>query len=261
MRPTNNRSVASVILYEYPFNERVRAYLRLEYLFDRLFFFVDGGDAHHHQIAVSTLFDLLDATERADVRTAVLQDLERQRVALVALRDHPGVAQDALETMLSDMERTVGTLAGMGRSGQPLRENEWLISLRGRLAVQSGAPQVDIPSYHAWQHRSQAERGADLQSWVAPLLPLRDAVAMALRLLRESGRRADFVGEQGAYQQMLAGKLFQLMRVWIDPAQGVFPEISANKYMIWIRFSSQDGETKPQPVAHDIRFQMSLCSG
>lgn len=249
-----------MILYEYPFNERVRAYLRLDYLFDRLFYFAREGDPRHHQIAVATLFDILDATERTDIKTAVLQDLERQRVALVALRDHPGVSQDALESMLGEMERTVGALAAQGRAGQSLRENEWLVSLRGRLAVPGGATQVDMPSYHAWQHKSEAGRCADLQHWTAPLRPLHEAVSTALRLLRESGRRTDIVAEQGAYQQMLAGKLFQLLRVWIDPAQGVFPEISANKYMIWIRFSSQDGDAKPQQVARDVGFQMSLCS-
>jgi hypothetical protein len=30
-------AVSSVIVYEYPFNERIRAYLRVEYLFDRFF--------------------------------------------------------------------------------------------------------------------------------------------------------------------------------------------------------------------------------
>lgn len=249
-----------MILFEYPFNERIRAYLRLEYLFDRLFFFAGESDPHHHQIAVSTLFDVLDATERADIKASVLQDLERQRLALVALREHPGVAQDALETMLRDMERTVGALASQGRAGQPLRENEWLISLRGRLAIPGGAPQVDMPSYHAWQHKSGPERTTDLQSWIEPLRPLYDAVAMALRLLRESGRRTDIVAEQGGYQQMLAGKLFQLLRVWVDPKLGVFPEISGNKYMIWIRYSSQDGKSKPQQVGVDIPFQLSLCS-
>ena len=37
--------LTSVIVYEYPFNERIRAYLRLEYLFDRLFFFAREGDS------------------------------------------------------------------------------------------------------------------------------------------------------------------------------------------------------------------------
>ncbi|OZI47537.1 cell division protein ZapD [Bordetella genomosp. 5] len=249
-----------MILFEYPFNERIRAYLRLEYLFDRLAFFAGEGDARMHQIAVATLFDILEAGERTDMKSAVLQDLERQRTSLVALRDHPGVAQDALEIMLSDMERVVGALQAQGKTGQSLRENEWLVSLRGRLAVPGGATQVDMPSYHAWQHKPEAARRADLQAWIAPLMPLAEGLAMALRLLRESGRRADIAAEQGAYQQMLAGKTFQLLRVWVDPEQGVFPEISANKYMVWIRFSVQDGGVKPQQVGRDVPFQMSLCT-
>lgn len=249
-----------MILYEYPFNERIRAYLRLEYLFDRLFFFARGDDIRQHQIAVSTLFDILETCERTDVKTSVLQDLERQRLALAGLRDHPDVAQQALDEMLRDMERVAGGLSAQGKTGQALRENEWLVSLRGRLAVPGGASQVDMPSYHAWQHKPAEVRHADLHAWSAPLLPLCEGLAMALRLLRESGRSGPITAEQGAYQQMLGGKTHQLLRVWIDPAQGVFPEISANKYMIWIRFSTQDGELKPQPVARDVPFQLSLCS-
>lgn len=249
-----------MILYEYPFNERIRAYLRLEYLFDRLFFFAQPGDAKNHQIAVATIFDILDASERTDIKSAVLQDMERQRLQLAALRDHPGVAQDALEAMLREMEKTSTALATHGKTGQSLRENEWLVSLRGRLAVPGGATQIEMPSYYAWQHKPESVRCADLQAWMTPLLPMYDGLAIALRLLRESGRRSEAAAEQGAYQQMLGGKTHQLLRVWIDEAAGVFPEISANKYMIWIRFSTQDGELKPQQVSRDVPFQMSLCS-
>src|SRR3546814_18153464 len=93
-----------VILYEYPWNERVRALLRIEYLFDRLFFFAEGEDVRHHQIAVSTLFDLLDICDLTDLRGAVLQDLERHRGTLGALRQHPGVDTDALDSMLAEIQ-------------------------------------------------------------------------------------------------------------------------------------------------------------
>jgi len=249
-----------VIVFEYPFNERIRAYLRLEYLFDRLFFFAREGDSRQHQVAVASLFDLLDACERTDVKSALLQDLERQRLALVGLREHPGVAQDALESMLREMEKVSAALAAPGKTGQSLRENEWLTSLRGRLTVPGAATQVDMPSYYAWQHKSEAARCADLQNWIAPFIPLYDGLTLALRLLRESGRKTDVVAEAGAYQQMLGGKQYQLLRVWVDRATGAFPEISANKYMVWIRFSTQDGEFKPQQVARDIPFQMTLCA-
>ena len=99
-----------------------------------------------------------------------------------------------------------------------------------------------MPSYYSWQHKPQAARCADLQAWTAPFVPLYDGLTLALRLLRESGRKSDTVAEQGAYQQMLGGKQFQMLRVW--GARRV-PEISANKYMIWIRFPPRTGISSP----------------
>lgn len=249
-----------MILYEYPFNERIRAYLRLEYLFDRLFYFARGDNLRQHQIAITTLFDILDASERTEIKASVLQDVERQRISLTNLRGHPRVEQDALESMLREMEQVTTALSAAGKTGQALRENEWLTSLRGRLAVPGGASQVDMPSYHAWQHKSEAGRHEDLERWIQPLLPMHEGLRIALRLVRESGDKAEVRSDQGAYQQMLGGKTYQLCRVWIDPAQGAFPEISANKYMVWIRFSTQDGELKPQPITGDVGFTMALCN-
>jgi len=68
--------------FEYPFNERVRAWMRLEYLFDRALFFIAQSDPRMHQVAITALFDILDATERTDVKGGVLQDLERQKMNL-----------------------------------------------------------------------------------------------------------------------------------------------------------------------------------
>ncbi|MCY1248887.1 Cell division protein ZapD [compost metagenome] len=85
-------------------------------------------------------------------------------------------------------------------------------------------------------------------------------LALVLRLLRESSEVVSFQAPQGAYQEMLTGKTFQLLRVWVDPELGVFPEMSANKYVIWVRFSTQDNELKPQPVTRDIPFRLARCN-
>lgn len=249
-----------MILYEYPCNERVRALLRVEFLFDRLFFFAKGTDTHHHQVAVTTLFDLLDICDRADLRGAVLQDLERQRVALAALRQHPRVEASTLDAMLDEIQVVTSELSAQGRIGQELRDNEWLASLRGRVAVPGGSSQVDMPSYFSWQLKPLDVRAADLNRWVAPFMPLYRALSLILRLLRDSGDVVEAVARQGAYQEMLSGKSFQLLRVWIDPSLNVFPEMSANKYVIWVRFSLQDPELKPQPVADDIQFRLARCN-
>lgn len=249
-----------MILFEYPFNERVRALLRLESLFDRLIFFAGLSDARQHQVALSALFDLLEATERTDIKGSVLQDLERQRMVLAGLKDHPGVDTKTLTSMLANIEKAVANLSASGRTGQTLRDNEWLTSLRGRLVVPGGGTQVDLPSFHAWQSLSDTQRQADLQRWISTLMPVYIGISIVLRLLRESGEAVPAVAPKGAFQQMLAGKTYQLLRVWLDDSADVFPEISANKYMVWIRYSAQRGDQRPQAVVHDIAFKMTLCA-
>jgi cell division protein ZapD len=246
--------------FEYPFNERVRSWMRLEYLLDRLKYFAQPGDARLHQVALSALFDVLDATERTDVKGGVLQDLERQKVVLSGLTDHPGVDARALSDVIQEIDQAHTTLSAMGRTGQSLRDNDWLTSLRGRLAVPGGGTQVDMPSFHAWQCQSEGTRCADLQDWLAPLLPLDEGIALVMRLLRQSGEQQQAVAQQGAFQQMLGGKSYQLLRVWLDPELGVFPEMSANKYMAWVRFSEQTGQSKPQHVQRDVPFRYALCA-
>ena len=249
-----------MILYEYPCNERVRTLLRVEYLFDRLFFFARGEDPHHHQIAMSTLFDLLDVCERADVRTAALQDLDRHRTALSGLREHPGVDRATVDSLLDEIQGVSAGLAGQGRIGQCLRDNEWLASLRGRITVPGGSSPIDLPSYYAWQVKPPEVRIHDLRGWIEPMMPLHRAMGLILQLLRDAGDAREQLAGQGAYQEMLGGKTFQLLRVWVDPQSGVFPEISANKYVIWVRFSTQDNVLKPQPVGRDVAFRLARCN-
>lgn len=256
----NEKVFGRVILYEYPCNERVRSLLRVEHLFDRLFFFAKGVDVHHHQISVATLFDLLDICDRTDLRGSVLQDLERQRVALSALRQHPGVDPNTLDAMLAQIQGASSDLGAQGRIGQELRDNEWLASLRGRIAVPGGSSQVDMPSYFSWQLKPPEQRSVDLKRWITPFMPLYKGLALILRLLRDSGDVVDVVARQGAYQEMLGGKIFQLLRVWVDTALAIFPEMSANKYVIWVRFAAQDRELKPQPVTSDVPFKLARCN-
>ena len=225
-----------------------------------MMFFAGLNDARQHQVALSALFDLLDATERTDIKGSVLQDLDRQRTVLSGLKDHPGVDTKTLSNMLAEIEKAAANLNASGRTGQSLRDNEWLTSLRGRLVVPGGGTQVDMPSFHAWQNLPDATRRADLQRWISTLMPVHIGIAIVLRLLRDSDEPVQAVAPQGAYQQMLAGKTYQLLRVWVDESAGVFPEISANKYMVWIRYSSQQGDQRPQAVTQDIPFKMTLCA-
>jgi cell division protein ZapD len=254
-------AVTEQILYEYPFSERIRSLLRLEDLFDKLSYFCAQEHAYCHHTALLTLFEIVEVTSRSDIKNDLLQELERHRLVLAALRDNPQVAQEALVGILTDIETAQAALNSTpGKIGQHLRDNEWLMSVRGRSIIPGGTCEFDIPSYHAWLSRPLPARADDLLFWVKPLAPFRSALAIVLRMLRESAVHSQHVAAMGAYQQNLQGRSYALLQVRVSAAQQAIPEISANKYMLWIRFTQNDRDLKPRALERDITFDLALCS-
>ncbi|MFN9951770.1 MAG: cell division protein ZapD, partial [bacterium] len=78
--------------------------------------------------------------------------------------------------------------------------------------------------------------------------------------LRESAHRSPQIAAQGSYQQMLQGRTYSLLQVRVAADVGAVPEISANKYMLWIRFTAADRDLKPKALERDVPFQLALCS-
>ena len=250
-----------MIVYEYPFNERIRTLLRLEDLYEKFKFFVHQEHAMQHHVALSTIFDMLEVAGRADLKSDLLLELERQKQSLLNYRTNPDVAAEMLDAVLGELETVSANLiAAQGKTGQNVRDNEWLMSIRGRTIIPGGACEFDLPSYHAWQQRSSQQRHTDIIAWFAPLAPLFDALALVLRLLRDSGRPVKMIAIAGSYQQMLQGKVYQMLRLSLDASLGAIPEISANKYMLWVRFTTQGGDLKPKPLEDDVPFELTLCN-
>ncbi len=251
----------ALIQYEYPLNERIRSLLRLEDLFDRLEIFSRRDDAHDHHVALLTLFEILEVTARGDLRSELLQEFERQRQTITAFRGNPSVSSDALEATLSRIDDAVtGLTKTTGRTGQHLRDNEWLMSIRSRTGIAGGACEFDLPSYYAWQNHAVDRRRADIAAWSAPLQPLRLGLAVVLGLLRRSGSWIRLTSQQASYQQPLGGRIYQMVQVRLDASLGAIPEISANRYLLWIRFTSQEGDQRPRQFDGDVGFELALCN-
>ena len=257
----------TVITYEYPLSERIRTLLRLEDLFDRVRHFLAREDALDHHAALVAIFEIIDVAGRADLKSDLMQELERQRQALSAYRGVPEVAQDALEKVLAEADATRVALSNAVKTGQHLRENEWLMSVKSRVNIPGGACEFDLPSYHFWLHRPAAARLGDLNVWLAPLLPVRDGLSIVLRLLRDSGKPGEFTAVQGQFQQMLSGRVAQLIRLRMADDVAFIPEISANKYALMIRFTEPVSDTaggwaaaRPRQSELNVPFELTYCN-
>ncbi len=249
-----------MILYEHPFNERVRTYLRLEHLFQRFEELTSRNHPIDNHFALSTLFELVEAGGRTDLKSDLLKDLERHKQQFSALRGNPSVSEVALEQLLENIDRCYGGLNNsVGKIGQSISDNEWLSALRNRVAIPGGTCCFDLPAYHAWQQQAPEVRRADIMRWFEVFQPLKDSVNLLLSLMRDTGTTQRMVAMGGQFQQSLAQGKFQLMRVAIDPELNVIPEISGNRLMIWVRMMRQDGDGRMQQITDDAPFEMALC--
>ncbi len=251
-----------MILYEYPFNERIRTYLRLEHLFRRLAELVSRESAMDHHYALSTIFEVMDVGARADLKSDLLKDLEKQRQILHGFRGNPAISERALDGIVAQVDHCFSGLTGVpGKAGNALTDNDWLMSIRSRVGIPGGTCEFDLPAYHAWQHLAGDTRRADLQRWCLSLAPMADSVALLLKMLRETGAPQKVMAAGCQFQQNLPqGKTFQLLRLRLDAALGLIPEISGNRLMVSIRFMRHGDDDRLHPGTEDCPFELTLCA-
>jgi cell division protein ZapD len=251
-----------VIRYEHPLNERIRTLMRLEDLYRRAQFFASRTEAPDHHAALLALFEITDVAARADLKTDILQELERQKQLLGALRNNPAIETRVLEALLGDIEKASAALLGQtGKAGAHLRENEWLMTIKQRTAIPGGVCEFDLPAYHYWLNADPAARQNDLKAWLDPFLPIHAGLAIILRLLRDNGRASRQTAYRGVFQLMLTtSKVAQLLRLSVENNVPCVPEISANKYALNIRFIGVTGMDRGTVFDRDVEFELMFCN-
>ena len=248
--------------YEFPFNERVRTLLRLEDLFKKVLSHIDALSANSHHAAMVLLLQMLDMIERADIKADIINELDRQRATMQSMLGNPNISEEILSKTIRELEENAANLRQDNHKiGHYLRESEWLMTIKQRAIIPGGLCQFDQPSYHHWLSLSSEARQSHFNGWIKPLLPMFESIKCILHILRGSGETKKYTANSGFYQQMLGGsKPAQMVKILVLDNDHCFPEVSANKYAINVRFNELDFVDKPTQYDHEVNFEMTLCN-
>jgi cell division protein ZapD len=253
---------ASVVEYEQPLTERMRTFLRLEFLYHQASFHADANNDWSSRAAVASLLDIIAILSRGDVRSEAMKELERQAESLRRFRTQPAVDHARLGSLLHNVEELRDQL---GKSGtgiiQQLRESEFLSAIKHRSAIPGGTCVFDLPDYTHWLSRSYDERRLQLEKWLSGLRPLCDAVAEVLWLTRESARPRRQLASGGMFQQPLErNEMPSLLRVLMPGDADLFPEISGGQHRFTVRFLRWSGaDQRARQTDEDVSFLLVLC--
>ena len=264
-KPAGNiaaHAVAGSAYYEQPLSERMRTFLRLEFLYQQLLNFFEREPVWATRATIATLLEILAILSRGDIRSEVHKELDHQLGLLQRFQSQPGVDTRRLDSLIRNL---IDNRAQMGEIGakflQPLKDSEFLNAIKHRSSIPGGTCEFDLPEYSHWLRQPFNRRAEDLSRWIDAIRPLCDAVTEVLWLIRESARPTDKRAINGMYQHsMQKDSSCRLLRVSLPEGSALFPEISGSQHRFTIRFLEWSTiDSRAVQTGHDVDFQLSVC--
>lgn len=251
-----------VVDYEQPLNERMRTFMRVEFLYQQLLYNCELEANWATRAATGVLLEIVAILMRGDVRSDVHKELDRQLGALQRFRSEPEVDSkrlDALVHNLADSRKGVNEIGPQFLA--PLKDNEFLSAIKHRSGIPGGTCEFDLPVYSHWLRQPYERRAEDLNRWVNVIRPVCDAVVELLWLIRESADCRTKLAINGMYQyNMQKGANCRLLRVSLAEGSPLYPEISGSQHRFIIRFLEWSSiDSRPVQTGHDVSFRLSIC--
>jgi cell division protein ZapD len=256
-------TASAPLIFEQPLNERMRTFLRLDYLYNQALYHNEKASQWGSRAAVASLIDILAITTRTDVRSDVLKEIERHLTQLQEFESKPGVDAARLRTLINNLVRLRTALAAAGAAYlQPLRDSEFLAAIKHRSAIPGGTCEFDLPDFYFWLNQDAANRSQAFSEWLAMLRPLCDAVSEVLWLTRQNGRSRQESAPGGSYMiNFDRDTPLQLLRICLPAECGIYPEISGSHHRCSVRFLHWNGlATRPTQAEGDVDFQLITCA-
>jgi cell division protein ZapD len=250
-------------IYEFPLNERIRVFMRLEQLFKQLSHFMAGASVFDKRAAITSLLDILTIFGRSDLKSELIKELDRHTKVLGQLANSQSVDTQKLREILADLNQASQNLyKASGKIGASVMESDLFQSISQRNSIPGGSCSFDLPAFHYWLEQDQTEQQKDLDRWTQTIADIRIAIDLILGFIRLSSVPTKEIANAGFFQLALdKTHPAQLLRVAIPTASGCFAEISGGKHRFSIRFMAPStDENRPNQTQEDIEFLLTRCA-
>jgi cell division protein ZapD len=180
-----SENTANSIIYEYPLNQKIRGYLRIEQYRN----LIDNNLARTSQLATQSVITLvIELTEylyRSDFKGDVLRELDKNIQYFKELAKRPEVDENILQSTIADFSQCYKALSAINhRIGHDVINDAFIHHLRQRL--HGGVCTVtDLPILNFWLHQSIERRIASINGWLTCYKPLFNALDLIMGVKRD----------------------------------------------------------------------------
>ena len=248
-------------IYELPLNERLRTFMRIEFLYSRLKYFSSNLDDNWQtRTVIHTLLEIYSILSRTDVRREVLADLDRYIMQMQRFQSAPDADNNMVNDVLEDLDSIKDQVVDVGTDYLlKLREDEFIASLLHRHTLPGGKAEFDMPKYKFFLESDKKNVVVQINRWIDVMRPICEGIDKLMWIIRESNEPIATVAVGGQYNHQIERRTqISLVRI-ITNDTNVYPEISGGRHLIAVRFFNQNKDGEYVQFEDNVEFKISLC--
>jgi cell division protein ZapD len=229
-------SATGAAYYELPLSERMRTFLRLEFLYQQMLYNCEDESGWATRATITSLLEIIAILSRGDVRGDVHKELDHQIGLMQRFQSQPGVDTATLDTLMRNLIESRDEVAAIGTHFlQPIKDSEFLRAIQHRNSIPGGTCEFDLPEYNHWLRQPYSRRSQDLALWIGAI--------------------------NGMYQHsMRKDANCRLLRVVLPDGSSLFPEISGSQHRFTVRFLEWSSiDSRAVQTGRDVPFQLAIC--
>ena len=252
----NNLSDNQVSIYEEPVQEKIRKFIKLEFLFNKLFYFKHKENKHDNYIALLALCELYEILSRSDIKSELIREIENQNHYFKKIKEIPEANSEKLSSVLEKQKVLLQLIHGIESNYLEYLENDILFKTIAKNSINPLQP----TSVEFWLSRDIVLRENQINLWTEPLLFIKKSVDFILEVIRKSGRFEDKLAEKGFFIEKLDPKKnILLIRITLTSDLYYYPQISVGKQRLNIMFMSKDDKNNLISHKEDVAFILTTC--
>lgn len=242
------------IIFEFPLNEKMRTWLRIEFLLEQITINQVISKANVLPF-FHALSELLEIIERNDVRADLIKEIEIQKQRLESWMPVEGVNKTLLMSLIQQLSTQLNSITSNNRIGQELKDDKFIFSVRQRLTIPGGCCCFDLPLLYLWLTLPQSERDQQVKAWGSHFYALKESLTICLKLIRQTGEFKSYLSKINFSQNN--DLQADLLRIRLPSKLRVYPQVSGHKTRFAIRFLAYSHE--PALVQEAFDFELACC--
>lgn len=246
----------TMVIFEHPLNEKMRIWLRLEFLIKQLLH-NKNFEANNALFFFHLLDELLEIIERNDIRSDLLKNIEEQKQKLSIWLDVPGVDKSLLDDLLIKLNTFIHELNFNPKLGQDLKDDRFISTIRKRITIPGGCCSFDLPFFHLWLQQPQTIREEQIDQWLQSLSTLFQTISLCMQLIRQSSHFEQLSCTNHFYQNSQDD--ISLLRIKVPLDKKLYPQVSGNNNRYAIRFLPLEPIMNNNDQEMLVEFELACC--